>query len=272
MQVHAGVRREERDHLSTRLVERAAQEPGPALQPMRLELAKGERLGELVADEGAAEDDRDLRLRDPRDHGLRLVEVLEVEEIGRVVGAGDAQRVGTAACGDEEPVVSQLGPRLDRDGPLLEIDLGDARLEPEIDAVLHVPLHVPDLHALLEEHASEVARERHAVVERVFLVVDHDDLGRGVVLAQLLGRVSPGRAVADDDETSGVRCQPAPSAKCALSLAEVRGACLSWMCRRIPTAEERVLKTPQCGFESRRRHNTAALRPLARPRSLAADG
>ncbi len=44
------------------------------------------------------------------------------------------------------------------------------------------------------------------------------------------------------------------SAKSALSLAEEQRACLSWMCRRIPTAEERVLNTPQCGFESRRRH------------------
>src|SRR5207237_10573821 len=69
------------------------------------------------------------------------------------------------------------------------------------------PPLVADGRPRLEEDAFQVARKGHAVVERVLLVIDHHDLARCVVLAQLLRRVRAGRAVTDDDETSGVRAQ-----------------------------------------------------------------
>src|SRR2546426_931610 len=81
--MHASVAREQRDDLASVLVKGAPEEPGPAHKPVGLEPAMGERLGELVPDEGAAQHDRDLRLEDPRDHAFCLVEVLEVEEVLR---------------------------------------------------------------------------------------------------------------------------------------------------------------------------------------------
>jgi hypothetical protein len=70
-----------------------------------------------------------------------------------------------------------------------------------------VPLHVPHVDALLEQHAAEVPGKRHAVVEGVRLVVDHHDLGGRVELAQLFRGVGSGRAVADDDEAGRVSAQ-----------------------------------------------------------------
>jgi hypothetical protein len=174
---------------------------------MGLQLPERKSLRELVSDERSAEDDGDLGLGDPLDHRFGLVEILEVEEVRRVVGAGHSQRVWTAAGRDEELVELQLSTRVERDGLFLEIDLRHLRLKADVDAVPLVPLHVAHLHALLEEHAPEIAGERHAVVERVLLVVDQDDLSRRVVLAQLLGRIRPGRAVADEHKTRDVRTQ-----------------------------------------------------------------
>ena len=203
VEVHAGILCEERDDLATWLVERAPQEPRPALDPVRLELAEGEGLRQLVADERPAHDDGDLRVGDARDHRLRLIEVLEVEEVFRAFRAGDLERVRAAAGRDEQPVVRELTTGIQRDRLLLEVHVRDLRLEAQVDAVLLVPGHVAHVHPLLEKHAPEVPRERDAVVERVLLVVDHHDLGRDIVLADLLGRVRAGRAVADDHEASG---------------------------------------------------------------------
>jgi hypothetical protein len=70
-----------------------------------------------------------------------------------------------------------------------------------------VPLHVADVHTLLEEHAAQIPRERDAVVKGVRLVVDHQDVGGRVELADLLGGVRAGRAVTDDDEAGGMSRQ-----------------------------------------------------------------
>ena len=192
---------------------------------MGLELAERERLSELVTDERAPEDDGDLRVRDLRDHRLRLVEVLEVEDRLRLVGAIRLERVGPATGGDEEPVVPEFAARVGRHGLVLKVDLDDLRLEAEVDAVVVVPRLVADVHALLEEHALQVARERDAVVQGVRLVVDHHDLAGNVVLAELLSRVRACGAVADDHEASGIRAQDVPpkrsAGKCGGSLVAV---------------------------------------------------
>ena len=143
----------------------------------------GERFGELVPDERSAEHDRDFRLGDSRDHGFGFIEVLEVEEVRRPLGAGRAKRVRAAARRDEQAVIRYFSARLGVDGLLVEADLVDLRLETEIDVVLRVPLHVAHVDPLLEKHPAEVPGERYAVVEGVGLVVDHHDLGGGVELS-----------------------------------------------------------------------------------------
>ena len=174
---------------------------------MRFEPAVREGLGELVTDERPAEHHRHLGLGDAGDHPLRLVEVLEVEEVRRAVGARAAQRIRPAARRDQEPVIPKVAARVGMNDLLLEVHLPGRRLEPQVDAVLLVPLHVADVHALLEENPTEVAREGDAVVEGVRLVVDHDDLACDVQLAQLLGAVCPGCAVPNDHEAGGIRAQ-----------------------------------------------------------------
>ena len=114
----------------------------------------GERLGELVPDEGATQHDRDLGLGDPRDHPFRLVEVLEVEEVLRILSTGRLQRVRTAARRDKEPVVRDLAAWLHVQRLLVKGDLVNLRFEPEVDAILNVPFHVTDVNALLEKHAT----------------------------------------------------------------------------------------------------------------------
>src|SRR5438309_3688798 len=79
VQMHAGVLREKGDDLATVFIEGAPEKPRPAHEPVRLEAAMREGFGQLVSDERPAEHNRDLRLRDPRDHSLRFVEVLKVE-------------------------------------------------------------------------------------------------------------------------------------------------------------------------------------------------
>src|SRR6266576_2315462 len=166
-----------------------------------------ERLGQLVADERATEHDRHLGLGNARDHALRFVEVLEVEEIGGALRAWCAQRVRSTARRDEETVVGYLAARLGMNGLLVEAHLIDLCLEAKVDAVLGMPLHVPHVDALLEEHAAQVPRKGYAVVEGVGLVVDHDDLGRRIELAQLFRGIRAGRAVSDDDKAGGVIAQ-----------------------------------------------------------------
>ena len=207
MEVHTGILGEERDDLAARLVERTSEKPGPAHEPVRLEPAVGERFGQLISNERTAQHDRHLGLRNTRDHALRIIEVLEVEEVGRPLGAGRAQGIWPAAGRDEQAVVRYFSAGLGVDGLLVEAHLVHFRFEAQVDPVLRVPLHITHVDPLLEQHTAQVPRQRDAVVEGVGLVVDHQDLRSRIELAQLFGRVGPGRAVADDDEAGGVGAQ-----------------------------------------------------------------
>src|SRR5437868_5245462 len=88
----------------------------PDVGHVRLETAVSKGVGQLVHDRRPTQHHRDLRLRDPGDHALRLVEVLEIEDIRRPLRSRRAKGIRTAARRDEEAVVRYLSAGLGVDG------------------------------------------------------------------------------------------------------------------------------------------------------------
>src|SRR5207248_2623230 len=111
-----------------------------------------------------------------------VVEILEVEEVRSALSARYLQVVRSSAGRDQEGVVRQLAPVVQRDGLADVIDVGDTSFEHQLDAALRVLLDGSEEHFLTSGLALDVWRQRHPVVERPALVAKECDLAVRIVL------------------------------------------------------------------------------------------
>src|SRR5947209_1223132 len=196
--VHAVGARRVVQQLVGGFVEHPAQEARAADQPVRLDAARDERLGQLVRDERAADRDADLRRLERVRDRQRVAHVLEVVDVLRALAARRGRRV-RAAAGRQEQRIPRLLAAVRDDRLLLHVQRVDPGREPQIDGVLLVPGDVAHDHLLLGDLLAQQRRQRDPVVETVRLVREEDDGTSRVGLAQLFRAGRPREAVSDDD-------------------------------------------------------------------------
>src|SRR5207244_3680758 len=180
--------------------EHSLQRQVPAVEHVDLQAGGAKGGGHLASDESRADHDGPGALESTSTDAIGILAGSQVEHPVQIP-TGDVEPAVPRPGGDEEAVVANALAGLEFDLPRTGMDATRPEAKSEFDVVLEVPLERAQDRVVERRLAAQVRlREGWALVGRMRLGPDQDDLRVGAVFAERSGGSAAGQVRTDDDE------------------------------------------------------------------------